>query len=155
MLSYFKNVKNIKLYLILAALIVVSILGFKIIDLIRDTGLVKNKDEKIGELKVVKESYKEQNKDLNRKIELLKKVEKKNDKIIKTTIVKEKKITKHFNKIKKKINKEIEHVKVVSKTVPKNINKPKIVVNPYIYRESGKVMINNIWDAYNDLKDKK
>ena len=155
MLNYFKSIKNIKLYLILVALIVVSILGFKIIDLIRDTGLVKNKDEKIGELKIVKESYKEQNKDLYKKIELLKKIEKKNDKVIKTTITKEKEIIKHYDKIKKKVNKEIKQVKIVSKTVPKNINKPKIVVNPYVYRESGKVMINNIWDAYNDLKDKK
>ena len=155
MLSYFKTIKNIKLYLILIALIMVSILGFKIINLIKDTGLVKNKDEKIGELKVVKESYKEQNKDLYKKIQMLKNVEKKNDKIIKITITRNRKINKQYNKIKEKINKEIEQVKVVSKTIPKNINKPKIVVNPYVYRASGKIMINSIWDAYNDLKDKK
>jgi len=152
MLSYFKN---IKFYLILVALIVASILGFKIIDLIRDTGLVKNKDEEIGELKVVKEKYKEQNKDLYKKIELLKKIEDENDKIIKTTITKDKEIIKHYDRIKKKVNKEIKQVKTMSKTVPKNINEPKIVINPYIYRESGKIMIDNIWNAYNDLKDKK
>lgn len=150
-----KNIKDYKIYLIFVGGLLVIVLGFKIIELIRDTGLVENKDKEIGELKTVKETYKQENKDLYKKIKLIKETKKIDDKIISKTIITEKKIEKHFNKIKQNTKHKIKRIKKISKTVPKNISAPKIVVNRYIYREAGKVIINDIWNAYYSVKDVK
>jgi len=151
----FKNIKNIRTVLIVLGVIAVSILGIKIINLIRDTGLVENKDKKIGELKVIKDVYKKENEDLNKKIKIINKIKKKDTETTIKIIKKDKSITKKFNKIKKHIHKTIEKTKEIAKTTPKNISEPTIKVNPFVYREAGKTMINSIWEAYGDVKDNK
>ena len=147
------KIKNNKLYLILGGVILLFILGNKVIDLIRDTGIVENKDKKIGELSVIKETYKKENNDLTHKIEIIKETKKVDDKIIINTIKENKKVTKHYNKVKRKLHKKIEIIKKTK--IAKNINDEPVVVNKYIYDKTGEVMINQIWSVYDSVKDKK
>jgi seryl-tRNA synthetase len=162
MKKMFKNIKNIKdifnnskTILTTIAIILAVILGFKIIDLIKDSGLVVNKDETLGKLKVLNQTYENVNQDLSNTIKSIKETNKINDAIISDLIDNDKNSTEKNKKVKKKIDKKIKHIKTISKTIPKNINNPKIQVNSYAYRESGKVMIESIWNVYNNVKDSK
>lgn len=154
-----KTINNLKLIGIIIGSIAVIVLGFKIIELIRDTGIVENKDKKIGQLTVIKSQLDKSNEDLRKQVVEVQKTKERDIKIIVKTIKKEKQVDNNYTAVKKKIIKKIKYVKQVIKTRPKNINaKPKdkvIVVDKTEHREVGKVLITNIWDTYNMTKDVK
>jgi len=150
-----RSINNFKYVLIGFGLILISLVGFKVIELIRDTGIVENKDRTIGQLKIIKQTQENANKDLQKKIIEIKKTNEKNIKAIVRTNKKDKEVTVKYKKIKKNIVKKIAQVKKKAKRIPKNISVKPIKVDPYIYKESGKVIINGIWDTYKDIKDNK
>ena len=154
-----KTVNNVKLIAIGIGGIAVIILGFKIIELIRDTGLVENKDKKIGQLVVIKKQLVHSNEDLRKQVKEIQKTEDRNIKTIIKVVKKNKQIDNNYTNIKKEIKKKIKYTKHVLKTRPKNINvKPNdedIEVNKIEHKEIGKILINNIWDTYNITKETK
>ena len=154
-LNSFKNIKSIKTIIVSIAVITGIIAFIKVINLIENSGWLENKDRELGQLEAIRKSYASENKDLSETLTIVKKMDKLNDEAINNIINKEKGTEKKFNSIEKNTIEKLKYVKKISKTMPKDINNPYIKVNTYLYRESGKVLINNIYKAYKDVKDTK